>query len=59
MCKQSFRRIIHNVKSNEEYDEHVVEITPPDEIHIIDNEEYLYMPYGDEPQPPTRHFHFR
>ncbi|XP_074027312.1 uncharacterized protein isoform X2 [Leptinotarsa decemlineata] len=59
LCKQSFRRIIHNVKSNDEYDEHVVEITPPDGIHIIDNEEYLFVPIGN-PQPSTRHhFHFR
>ncbi|VEN46312.1 unnamed protein product [Callosobruchus maculatus] len=60
LCKQPFKRIIHNVKSNEEYDEHVVEITRPDlgpdEIHIIDTEELLYLP----PQPTTRHhFHFR
>ncbi|KAG5894943.1 hypothetical protein JTB14_023292 [Gonioctena quinquepunctata] len=60
LCKQSFRRIIHNVKSNEEYDEHVVEITPPEEIHIIDNEEFLFLPIGGNPQPSTRHhFHFR
>nr|CAI5847428.1 unnamed protein product [Callosobruchus analis] len=60
LCKQPFKRIIHNVKSNDEYDEHVVEITRPDlgpdEIHIIDTEELLYLP----PQPTTRHhFHFR
>nr|CAH7742231.1 unnamed protein product [Callosobruchus chinensis] len=60
LCKQPFKRIIHNVKSNEEYDEHVVEITHPDigpdEIHIIDTEDLLYLP----PQPTTRHhFHFR
>ncbi|CAH1993424.1 unnamed protein product [Acanthoscelides obtectus] len=59
LCKQPFKRIIHNVKSNEEYDEHVVEISRPeigpDEIHIIDTEDLLYLP-----QPSTRHhFHFR
>ncbi|KAJ8977023.1 hypothetical protein NQ317_013472 [Molorchus minor] len=57
LCKQPFRRIIHNVKSNEEYDEHVVEITPPEEIHIIDNEEFLVLPLTPS---NTRHqFHFR
>ncbi|KAJ8952867.1 hypothetical protein NQ314_007473 [Rhamnusium bicolor] len=58
LCKQPFRRIIHNVKSNEEYDEHVVEIAPPEEIHIIDNEEFLVLPLGNTSH--ARHqFHFR
>ncbi|CAH1114586.1 unnamed protein product [Psylliodes chrysocephalus] len=59
LCKQPFTRIIHNVKSNEEYDEHVVEITPPEEVHIIDNEEYLYLPLGQPQQSTRHHFHFR
>ncbi|KAJ8925565.1 hypothetical protein NQ315_009405 [Exocentrus adspersus] len=58
LCKQPLRRIIHNVKSNEEYDEHVVDVAPPEEIHIIDNEEFLVLPLG--PTSHARHqFHFR
>lgn len=54
LCKQPFRSIIHNVKSNDEYDEHVVETIPTEELHIVD-EQYMYLP-----TQPTRHqFHFR
>ncbi|KAJ8957648.1 hypothetical protein NQ318_017540 [Aromia moschata] len=43
---------------SKEYDEHVVEITPPEEIHIMDNEEFLVLPLT--PSSHTRHqFHFR
>ncbi|XP_056634328.1 E3 ubiquitin-protein ligase Topors-like [Diorhabda sublineata] len=59
LCKQPFTRIIHNFKSHEEYDEHVVEIRPPEEVHIIDNEEYLFLPIGQPPQSTRHHFHFR
>ncbi|KAL3287932.1 hypothetical protein HHI36_002388 [Cryptolaemus montrouzieri] len=58
LCKQPFKSIIHNVKSNEEYEEHIVEEPRP--IHIIDNEQYLYLPQS--PPNPSRHqhrFHFR
>ncbi|CAG9859424.1 unnamed protein product [Phyllotreta striolata] len=60
LCKQPFTRIIHNVKSNEEYDEHVVEITPPEEVLLIDNEEnLLFLPRGQSQQSTRHHFHFR
>ncbi|CAH0550996.1 unnamed protein product [Brassicogethes aeneus] len=53
LCKQPFKSIIHNVKSNDEYDEHIVETIPNEDIHIID-EQFLFLPQ------PTRHqFHFR
>ncbi|CAH1116788.1 unnamed protein product [Phaedon cochleariae] len=59
LCKQPFTRIIHNVKSNEEYDEHVIEITPPEDIHIVDTEDFLYLPIGNPPPATRHHFHFR
>ncbi|KAK9876185.1 hypothetical protein WA026_011303 [Henosepilachna vigintioctopunctata] len=56
LCKQPFKSIIHNVKSNEEYEEHIVEQRP---LHIIDNEQYLYLPQSP-PNPSRQHrFHFR
>ncbi|XP_044745717.1 E3 ubiquitin-protein ligase Topors-like [Coccinella septempunctata] len=58
LCKQPFKSIIHNVKSNEEYEEHIVEQPRP--VHILDNEQFhLILPHS--PPPPSRHhrFHFR
>ncbi|KAK9710994.1 Zinc finger, C3HC4 type (RING finger) [Popillia japonica] len=55
LCKQPFTSIIHNVKSNNEYDEHIVEPS----VHTRDdvlNDEYLYLPTTAQ---PSRHFQFR
>ncbi|XP_050499740.1 E3 ubiquitin-protein ligase Topors-like isoform X2 [Diabrotica virgifera virgifera] len=62
LCKQPFTRILHNIKNNGEYDEHVVDILANDltaeEIHVEEIREYnTFLPNA---LPPTRHhFHFR
>lgn len=57
LCKQSFKSIIHNVKSNEEYDEHIVEVPRNDDVRLIGNEDMWFLPV---PIPPSRHeFHVR
>uniref|UniRef100_A0A6P7GM39 RING-type E3 ubiquitin transferase n=1 Tax=Diabrotica virgifera virgifera TaxID=50390 RepID=A0A6P7GM39_DIAVI len=62
LCKQPFTRILHNLKNNGEYDEHVVDILANDltaeEIHVEEVREYnTFLPNA---LPPTRHhFHFR
>ncbi|XP_025830013.1 E3 ubiquitin-protein ligase Topors-like [Agrilus planipennis] len=55
LCKQAFKSIIHNIKSNSEYDEHI--IARPNlslEEQNIHNNPFLFIP----PAPP-RHFQFR
>lgn len=54
MCKQSFKSIIHNIKSNDEYEEHIVEPTPQLGVPNLGNGEFLYLPPA-----PSRHFQFR
>lgn len=57
MCKQRFKSIIYNVKSNEEYDEYVVQTTRNEDVRLISNEEFLFVPLSITPQ---RHeFHVR
>ncbi|KAF7265351.1 hypothetical protein GWI33_021200 [Rhynchophorus ferrugineus] len=57
LCKQRFKSIIHNVKSNEEYDEYVVQNTRNEDVRLISNEEFLFVPLSITPQ---RHeFHVR
>ncbi|GJQ66677.1 hypothetical protein Trydic_g4641 [Trypoxylus dichotomus] len=55
LCKQPFTSIIHNVKSNNEYDEHIVEPIVHTREDIL-NDEYLYLPTTAQ---PSRHFQFR
>ncbi|XP_022920760.1 E3 ubiquitin-protein ligase Topors-like [Onthophagus taurus] len=56
LCKQPFNTIIHNVKSNNEYDEHFVQ--PNRQQQEVPNQinDVLFLPSG---QPPSRHFQFR
>ncbi|KAF5307184.1 hypothetical protein FQR65_LT00700 [Abscondita terminalis] len=55
LCKQPFKSIIYNIKSNEEYDEHIINNEPlPGSRGFLDNENYLYLPPS-----PSRHFQFR
>lgn len=57
LCKQPFKSIIHNVKSNEEYDEHVVETPRNEEVRILGNDDMWFLPL---PITPHRHeFHVR
>ncbi|XP_060520813.1 E3 ubiquitin-protein ligase Topors-like isoform X2 [Cylas formicarius] len=57
LCKQPFKSIIHNVNSTGEFEEHVVETTRSEEIHLIDNDDFLFLPLQ---HLPTRHeFHVR
>ncbi|XP_066245871.1 uncharacterized protein [Euwallacea similis] len=57
LCKQSFKSIIHNVKSNEEYDEHIVEAPRNEEVGIVGSEDMWFWPV---PLPHHRHeFHVR
>ncbi|ENN81241.1 hypothetical protein YQE_02335, partial [Dendroctonus ponderosae] len=54
LCKQPFKSIIHNVKSNEDYDEHVVETPRNEEVRL---EDVWFLPV---PITPQRHeFHVR
>lgn len=54
LCKQPFKSIIYNIKSNDEYDEHIINNEPlPGNRGFLDNE-YLYLPPS-----PSRHFQFR
>ncbi|KAI4469271.1 peroxisome assembly protein 10 [Holotrichia oblita] len=55
LCKQPFTSIIHNVKSNNEYDEHIVEPSVHTREDVL-NDEYLYLPTTAQ---PSRHFQFR
>lgn len=60
LCKQPFKSIIYNIKSNLEYEEHI--ITNPerenqeDLLTLSDPSEYLFLPNGPRPQ---RHFQYR
>lgn len=57
LCKQPFKSIIHNVKSNEEYEEHIVEQPLP--AHLLDNDQFhLILPHSP-PTPRHHRFHFR
>ncbi|KAF2894801.1 hypothetical protein ILUMI_11374 [Ignelater luminosus] len=54
LCKQPFKSIIHNIKSNDEYDEHFIEVPEPRDILGNDDAGFLYLPPA-----PSRHFQFR
>ncbi|KAF5301349.1 hypothetical protein FQA39_LY10747 [Lamprigera yunnana] len=55
LCKQPFKSIIHNIKSNDEYDEHIINNTEPlpRTTGLFDND-FLYVAPS-----PSRHFQFR
>ncbi|GLV39723.1 Topoisomerase I-interacting protein [Carabus blaptoides fortunei] len=62
LCKQPFKSIIYNIKSNVEYEEHII-TNPEREVQgedlLLDEDvhtEYLFLPNGPRPQ---RHFQFR
>ncbi|XP_030760075.1 E3 ubiquitin-protein ligase Topors-like [Sitophilus oryzae] len=59
LCKQAFKSIIHNVKSNEEYDEHVVEAPRNEDLRLFTNEEFLFLPLSLTPQRHDTTFHVR
>lgn len=55
LCKQPFTSIIHNVKSNNEYDEHFIEQTERVETpNYVDESEFFYLPPGPPPAIPVR-----
>lgn len=60
LCKQPFRSIIHNVKSNEEYDQHIIErpelASPPLNYEFDRDFTDYFLP--NAPATP-RHFQFR
>ncbi|RZC34848.1 E3 ubiquitin-protein ligase Topors-like [Asbolus verrucosus] len=57
LCKQAFKSIIHNIKSINEYDEHVVENVSVEENRYLENASLIYLPPAT---PPALHqYHFR
>ncbi|XP_031327466.1 E3 ubiquitin-protein ligase Topors-like isoform X1 [Photinus pyralis] len=54
LCKQPFKSIIYNIKSNDEYDEHVIVNDPFQGGRGFHNIENYFLP-----RSPSRHFQFR
>lgn len=58
LCKKAFTSIIHNVKSNSEYDQHILPVQMEDAVNRANVQ---YAPFLQTPPPAhSRHqFHFR
>ncbi|XP_063905223.1 E3 ubiquitin-protein ligase Topors-like isoform X2 [Zophobas morio] len=56
LCKQEFKSILHNIKSINEYDVHIVENIPVENNRYLDNASLIYLPPAT---PPMHHYQFR
>ncbi|XP_008195988.1 E3 ubiquitin-protein ligase Topors isoform X2 [Tribolium castaneum] len=56
LCKQEFKSILHNIKSLNEYDVHIVENITVENNRYLENASLIYLPPAT---PPVHQYHFR